>query len=313
MFGKRRLRIGLCLLAVLTLAAGIAFGEVYIEQEKPADWEERDLLRIWALYSLDCDAYILQCGGQTMVLDGGKNASYLTEFLEAHELQHVDMIFNSHPHDDHIDAVYNALRTDKLTTDLFVTPFREDYKDASDTFHQRVVKLLEDRGIPFLQVFSGDELSLGGAQMTVYRYDGTTKKPDGRSMMINDMSAILWIRYGQSAILMTADIGGMIQQMLAQEYGKDKLKSDILTAPHHGKNAMNGDLLRTVDPKLVIITGKVARTQDCIRQMNREGVAWKRTSYGTVVMETDGKDWYVNQEYTSEKVKKQEKSEKKKK
>jgi hypothetical protein len=54
-------------------------------------------------------------------------------------------------------------------------------------------------------------------------------------------------------------------------------------------------------------------TQACIRQMNREGVAWKRTSYGTVLMETDGKDWYVNQDYSSEKVKKQEKAEQKKK
>ena len=63
---KKRLRAWLCLTAALVLAAGIALGEVYIEQEKPADWEERDLLRIYALYSLDCDAYILQCGGQTI-------------------------------------------------------------------------------------------------------------------------------------------------------------------------------------------------------------------------------------------------------
>ena len=313
MHWKKRLRAWLCLTAALVLAAGIALGEVYIEQEKPADWEERDLLRIYALYSLDCDAYILQCGGQTMVLDGGKNASYLTEFLEEHNLQHVDMIFNSHPHDDHIDAVYHALRNDRMTTDLFLSPFREDYRDASDTFHRRVVKVLEQKEIPYRQVFSGDELTLGDTKITVYHYDGETKKTDGRSMMINDMSGILWVRYGESAILMTADIGGTIQQMLAKEYGTDKLKSDILTAPHHGKNAMNGDLLRTVAPKLVIITGKVARTQDCIRQMNREGVAWKRTSYGTVLMETDGKDWYVNQDYSSEKVKKQEKAEQKKK
>lgn len=313
MLGNRRRLIGLCLLAALVLAAGAAFGEVYIEQEKPADWEERDLLRISALYSLDCDAYILECGGQVMVLDGGKNASYLTEFLAERQMQHVDMIFNSHPHDDHIDAVYHALRNDRLTADLFLSPFREDYRDASDTFHRRVVKVLEQKGIPYRQVFSGDELALGGTRITVFRYDGDTQKTDGRSMMINDLSAILRVQFGESSILMTADIGGTIQQMLAREYGAEKLKSDILTAPHHGKNAMNGDLLRTAAPKLVIITGKVARTQDCIRQMNREGVAWKRTSYGTVVMETDGKDWYVNQEYTSEKVKKQEKSEQKKK
>ena len=100
----------------------------------------------------------------------------------------------------------------------------------------------------------------------------------------------------QSAILMTADIGGTIQKMLAEQYGPEGLKSDILKAPHHGKNAVNGELLRTVDPKLTIITGKVARTEDCRIQMETNGIEWKRTSYGTIVMETDGKDWYVNQE-----------------
>ena len=51
---------------------------------------------------------------------------------------------------------------------------------------------------------------------------------------------------------------------------------------------------------------------DCMLQMNRKKIEWKRTSYGTIVMETDGKDWYVNQLYSSEQVKKQEKQEKKK-
>ena len=132
-------------------------------------------------------------------------------------------------------------------------------------------------------------------------------------MMINDMSAILWVRFGNAAMLFTADIGGTIQQMLAQEHGKEGLKADILTAPHHGKNAMNGELLDTVNPKLVIITGKVDRTWDSVKQMNRRGLAWKRTSYGNVVMETDGKDWYVNQIYSSEQFRKLEKQDRKKK
>ena len=303
----------LCLMLILVLGAASACADVYIDQEKPEGWEDQYLLRIYALYSLDCDAYVLECDGETMILDGGKNASYLTAFLAEYGISHVDMIFNSHPHDDHIDAVYNAIRNGKLTTDVFYSPFRENYSDASDTFQKRTVRLLAEKGIIYRQIFSGDEFQLGGARIKVYHYDGQTKKPNGGSMMINDMSGIFRICFGNTSILFTADIGGTIQQMLAKEYGTDKLKSDILTAPHHGKNAMNGDLLRTVAPKLVIITGKVARTQACIRQMNREGVAWKRTSYGTVLMETDGKDWYVNQDYSSEKVKKQEKAEQKKK
>ena len=67
----------LCLILALILTAGTACAEVYIDQEKPEDWEERYLLRIYALRSLDCDAYVLECDGETMILDGGKNAALL--------------------------------------------------------------------------------------------------------------------------------------------------------------------------------------------------------------------------------------------
>ena len=311
MFGRKVCGI-LCFILALALAGGAA-GDVSIEQEKPEGWEDQYLLRITALYSLDCDAYVLECDGETMILDGGKNASYLTEFLAERGISHVDKIFNSHPHDDHIDAVYNAIRNGKLTTDAFYSPFRENYSDASDTFQKRTVRLLTEKGITYRQIFSGDEYQLGGARIKVYHYDGQTKKPNGGSMMINDMSGIFRICFGNASILFTADIGGTIQQMLAQDYGKEELKSDIMTAPHHGKNAMNGELLQTVSPKLTIITGKVSRVKDCQNQMEQNNVAWKVTSWGNITLETDGKDWYVNQEDKFGELKKWQKQQEKKK
>ena len=312
----RRIRSLVCGLLAAVLAAGSACAEVFIEKEKPADWEERDLLRIWALYALDCDSFVLECGGETMLLDGGNSPkeSALVNFLKEHGWEHLTMIFNSHPHDDHIQAHYCALNHEKISADVYLTPFREDYSATDELGLQRAtVRVLERRGIPFRQVFNGDELSLGGAEMTVYRYDGDTKKTNGGGMTMNDMSGILWVRFGDAAILLTADIGGTIQQMLAQQYGAEGLRSDILKAPHHGKNKVNEDLLKAVDPELVIITGKVDRTWECVKQLNRAEIEWKRTSYGTVLMETDGTDWYVTQDYPSKQVKNQEKQAKKKK
>ena len=297
---RRLLRGCLCMLLVLFTAACTARADVYIEQEKPEDWEERDLLRIWALYALDCDSFVVECGGQTMLIDGGNKPKEadLVAFLEEHGWTHLDIIFNSHPHDDHIEAVYNALMNDEITAEIFISPFREDYK-ANDKleFHRKTLKVLEEKAIPFHQMLNTEMLNLGSAQVTLYRYDKDTKKPGGGSMTLNDLSGVLRICYGDASILLTADIGGAIQQMLAKDYGADGgLKSDILKAPHHGKNAVNGDLLRAVEPKLTIVTGKVARTEAVVSQMNVNGIAWKRTSYGTILMETDGKDWYVTQE-----------------
>ena len=318
---RKLLRGCLCTLLVLLAAACAAHADVYIDQEKPEDWEKRDLLRIWALYALDCDSFVVECGGQTMLIDGGNKPKEadLVAFLAEHGWTHLDIIFNSHPHDDHIEAVYNALMNDEITAEIFMSPFQEDYK-ANDKleFHRKTLKVLEEKGIPFHQMLNNEILKLGGAEVTLYRYDKTTKKPGGGSMTLNDLSGVLRICYGESSILLTADIGGTIQQMLAKDYGAEGgLKSDILKAPHHGKNAVNGDLLRAVEPKLVIVTGKVSRTETVVNQMKKNGIAWKRTSYGTILMETDGKDWYVTQEDKFgelEKMRKQqEKNQKKKK
>jgi hypothetical protein len=64
------------------------------------------------------------------------------------------------------------------------------------------------------------------------------------------------------------------------------------------------------------VTGKVSRTEAVVGQMNKNGIAWKRTSYGTILMETDGKDWYVTQEDKFgelEKMRKQQEKKQKKK
>ena len=75
---------------------------------------------------------------------------------------------------------------------------------------------------------------------------------------------------------------------------------------------MNGELLAAVSPKLTIITGKVARVGACQKQMEQNGVAWKVTSWGNITMETDGKDWYVNQEDKFGELKKWQKQQERK-
>ena len=309
----------LCVLAVLLAAVCAARADVYIDQEKPEDWEERDLLRIYALYALDCDAFVIECGGQTMLVDGGNRPKEtdLVSFLEEHGWTHLDIIYNSHPHDDHLEAVYDALMHGSISGDCFMSPFREEYRAYDGLeFHKKTLKVLAEKEIPFHQVLNNEILTLGGAEILQIHYDRTTKKPDGGSMTLNDMSGVLRIRFGESQILLTADVGGTIQKMMATDYSAEELKSDILKAPHHGKNAVNGEFLKAVAPKLTVITGKVARTEECVNQMKKNGIAWKLTSYGMILMETDGKDWYVNQEDKFgelEKIRKQQEKQNKKK
>ena len=87
------------LIALLLLAGAAAAGaEVYVNKEKPEDWEERPILRITALSFTQNDAFVLECGGHVMILDGGSvlRARDLKYYLQKNGLGHVDIIFNSH-------------------------------------------------------------------------------------------------------------------------------------------------------------------------------------------------------------------------
>ena len=66
-----RFWMGLLLIGVLLCGLWFpATAQVY-EQEMPADWQEKDVLRITAFAVGEGDALLLQCGGESMMVDGG--------------------------------------------------------------------------------------------------------------------------------------------------------------------------------------------------------------------------------------------------
>ena len=74
--------IGALILAIV-LAAGMLCGagaEVFLNKQKPADWEERDLLKITVMDFVQNDAFILQCGGESMIIDGGSTKHWKIDF-----------------------------------------------------------------------------------------------------------------------------------------------------------------------------------------------------------------------------------------
>lgn len=57
------------------------------------------------------DAALIQCGGQTLMIDGGdKNANqFIYSYLSEQGLTYLDYIIATHPHDDHVKGLATAL------------------------------------------------------------------------------------------------------------------------------------------------------------------------------------------------------------
>ena len=276
----------LCLCIAVSAAA-----DVFINTEKPADWEDRELFRLIQANFQSNDAMILQCGGETMLVDGGaeKHWRRLLSYLERNELTDLKYIFNTHPHDDHAGALYQVLKARGVNACAFMSAFP---KDLQDEWQMKVVKELDGAGIPYQQVSEGEHITLGNADLVVLR----VVSDNVPSSDFNSNSAMLHITFGDSTILLTADVPGRLQREYLERYTGGELKADILKAPHHGINAMVHEFLLEVDPQFAFVTNIRDNVSATRWQLQTRGIPALFTNEGAIIMETDGHDWYITQQ-----------------
>jgi len=279
------LRTFLALLLLSALLCSAASAEVHINEEKPADWDQRDLLKVTFYEETTDEAITVECGGKLMMVDGGTGPYWqrFWPYLQEHNMTHLDIMYNSHPHYDHLQGEIYLLKLTDIQVDAFYSPFPENHIHR---VQKQVVKVLKDKGIPYHQVLEDETFTLGGAEITMYYW------PDGQDP--NSLSGTLHIAFGNTKILLPSDTTGQAQRYLVSKYG-DKLRSDVMKVPHHGLGQMFTDFLPAVQPPFAVYTSYTRSTKACDKQLKKYGIPFMHTSAGTIFLETDGTDWYVEQ------------------
>lgn len=291
---KKWISFTVCLIlsAALFLSA-CADVEVHFNETPPDDWQSRNLLRLSMFNTTNNDAMLLECGGECMIIDGG-NKSFAKRLLNAYrEMGHVNengdvyvnRIFNTHPHDDHMDGIINMLENG-LCADEFMTSFPSNYK-AKDSKQQELLKAVEKRGIPIHYIQQFEEIKMGDAVLVFFWYAG------GKTT--NQLSCCTYVTFGDATMLLTGDLVNAAQRGVLREVSTDYLKADVMKMPHHGMNICDKSFLDAVQPKLVFVTARQQGVPKLLQQMTARGIPLVRHSIGRIVLETDGTVWYVNQ------------------
>ncbi len=277
----------LCLLLTLLALLGAlpAQAQVYVEQEAPADWAQRDLMRLTVFRTGESDCMLLEAGGEAMMIDGGSNKyrEKLRDALAARNISQLKYLFSTHPHDDHIDGLYRLMQYG-VTAEEFLSPFPEKFKN---NLQQRTVKQAEKSGIPYRQLKNGDTLSLGEANLTIYRWDAGTS--------VNALSALTRVEFGGSALLLCADITGDAQKYFLKTLPAEALKADVVKVPHHGHTPFVTEFLTAVDPGYIFCTNYGGKTPKTAGQAKYRSLPIQYSGDGTIIAETDGVDWYIHQ------------------
>lgn len=277
----RKLILFLLLLLLLPAAAP---AEVFVGGEPPADWAERPVLRVTFLQTGRSDAILVECGGEAMLIDGGDAswAQALLHDLQARGLTDFRYFLNTHPHNDHIEGLTYLMQQGVLP-ERFMSPFAADWHDGS--YHDEAVRTAWDQGVRFRLVRDGDVYALGTAEVHIFR---STRYTD-----MNSRSAIELITFGDSRILLCADLTGNAQKALLSALPEGTLTAEIIKAPHHGENAMVPEFLTAAAPSLIICTSQADEAPDLARQAGGRDLPLLYSGEGEIVLETDGTDWYV--------------------
>ena len=188
------------------------------------------------------DAALILCDGHAMLIDGGtsKSSNRIYTYLQKHQVDHLDYIIATHPHDDHVGGLAGALNAAQADRALC------SVSKAEGRAFESFLKYLDLQGTKIEIPEARETFSLGSALFTVL---GPTRE----STNMNDNSLVLSMQYGSFRALFTGDAEIEEEQDLLSS--SVDLKSDLLKVGHHGSsNASSEAFLSAVSPKIAVIS-----------------------------------------------------------
>ena len=228
------------------------------------------------------DAAVIQCGGQSMLIDGGKpeKSSYIYAWLQQHGLSYLDVIVATHVDADHIGGLSGALNYASVGT-----AYCPVTTGTTETF-QSFVKYLAQRGKQITVPTAGETFALGRAQVQILG-------PLHRAEDSNDNSIVLKVSFGATSFLFTGDAERAEEQDLLN--AGVNLQSTVLKVGHHGSDTSTSyPFLRTVAPQYAVISVGAGNsyghpTEAVLSRLRDAGVTTFRTDMqGEITAVSDG-------------------------
>lgn len=200
----------------------------------------------------DC-VFIKTPKGKNILVDGGGSINkkewdvgekILVPYLLKNGVNHIDMAFVTHMHEDHyrgVVSLMNILKVEKLALHINTTnnPVEEEIKKIAHKRKTDIAYLEKDD-----KILIEDNLYI-----TVLNPKKQYEK-DYNEQEENNQSLVLLLDYSGTKILLTGDIEDEREKILVN----GNIKADILKVPHHGSDTSSTThFLNKVDPSIAII------------------------------------------------------------
>ena len=270
------------LIAAVVFIAVVLYFFPELESEYPATSEAAGQLTVHFIDVGQADCALLECEGQTMLIDGGNvgDSSLVVSYLKEQGIEHLDYVICTHAHEDHVGGLSGPLNT--CTAGAVYAPVTECDTKAFGSF----LKYTQAQGLEITVPEADDSFLLGEARVTVLGpredYDDT-----------NNTSIVLRVDHGENSFLFTGDMETSAEEDLLAA-GCD-LDANVLKVGHHGSSTSTGYVfLREVMPEYGVISCGTGNSyghphEEVTSRLYDANVTVYRTDeQGTIVAVSDG-------------------------
>ena len=248
-------RIGLFVILCCVLLNGCMQQDIKVEEQVIMNDHEKPCIVSFINVGKG-DAFLIDVPDDGYYLcDTGKEQDFATiaRVLALKNVNHINGIFLSHGHLDHVGNVENILKN--YTVDKIYISNQED-----PSYRKFPIKeIVSHYDVELVELHSHQHLQFHDLGVDVWIPPYVDKKNE------NNNSVVLKMTYGNNAILMSGDMELEEESTFLFEH-KD-LQCDILKLGHHGeKDATSIALLEKVQPKYGIITGNAKENPQSVNK-----------------------------------------------
>lgn len=267
--GKRKYALASAL-TVLTLAACLWLN---------SRWQQYGAFRAAVLDVGQGESVALCSGSEAALVDCGSSNSYVdagsvaADALQSAGIRRLPAVIVTHYHADHTNGLTEVLT--RLPVDTLYLPDIEDEYGVRD----RLVSLAAHQGADVVFVTEPTRIALGEAVLTVYPPLLTTGD-------LNEQGLTALATAGDFDLLITGDMAGQTEQLLAQTYPLPDV--EVLVVSHHGSRYSSDEsFLRAITPDNAVISVGDNRyghpAEETLRRLQAVGATvWRTDQQGSI-------------------------------
>lgn len=234
------------------------------------------------------DCTLIRTADAVILVDAGEagTADTVVSYLKEKGIKNIDCCIATHPHSDHIGALYRIF--EEFSVDTVLLPDIPDELIPTTSTYEKFLDGLENvKNI--IPAGAGDDFKFGSLNIDIL---GPVKEYDD----LNHMSLVSKVSFGNTSVMLTGDTETPAEADMLKKRNVD-YSADILKVGHHGsKTSTSEKWLEAVNPQFAVVSCGLDNDyghphKSIVNRLENFGVEYYRTDLeGHILFKSDGNE-----------------------